>query len=63
MRAGREVYEGYTPLSADDVAEVVRYVASAPPHVNIFQTVVYPTDQRSPYVLHRRNDPESVEDQ
>jgi 3-hydroxy acid dehydrogenase / malonic semialdehyde reductase len=59
----RGVYEGYTPLSPDDVAEVVRYVTSAPPHVNIFQTVIYPTDQRSPFVLHRRSDPETVEDQ
>ncbi len=49
----RKVYQGYTPLSADDVAEVVRYVASAPPHVNIFRTIVYPTDQRNAYVLHR----------
>ncbi len=48
-----EVYRGYTPLSPDDVADIIAYVAGTPPHVNIFQTVVYPTDQRSPYVLHR----------
>lgn len=48
-----DVYRGYTPLSPDDVADIIAYVAGAPPHVNIFQTVVYPTDQRSPYVLHR----------
>ncbi len=59
----KKVYEGYTPLSPDDVAEVVRYVAAAPPHVNIFQTVIYPTDQRSPFVLHRRSEPGSAEDQ
>lgn len=53
QRAGK-VYAGLTPLAADDVAEVVRYVASAPPHVNLFRTVVYPTDQRSPTVVHRR---------
>lgn len=47
------VYEGYTPLSPADVADVVRYVANAPPHVNLFRTVLYPTDQRNPYVLHR----------
>lgn len=52
----RKVYQGYTPLSAEDVAEVVRYVASAPPHVNLVRTVVYPTDQRNPYVLHRRTE-------
>jgi len=51
----RTVYEGYRPLSAEDVAEVIRYVASAPPHVNLFRTVVYPTAQRNPYILHREN--------
>jgi 3-hydroxy acid dehydrogenase / malonic semialdehyde reductase len=47
------VYRGYTPLTADDVADVVCYVAGAPEHVNLMRTVVYPTDQRNPYVLHR----------
>lgn len=54
----RKVYQGYTPLSPEDVAEVVRYVAAAPPHVNLVRTVVYPTDQRNPYVLHRREEGE-----
>ncbi len=53
----KKVYEGYTPLRAEDVAEVIRYVAAAPPHVNLFRTVVYPTDQRNPYVLHREPPP------
>lgn len=47
------VYRGYTPLTPEDIADVIRYVAEAPPHVNVFQTLVYPTDQRNPYVLHR----------
>jgi 3-hydroxy acid dehydrogenase/malonic semialdehyde reductase len=55
----RKVYQGYTPLTAEDVAEVVRYVASAPPHVNLFRTLVYPTDQRNPYVIHRQEDPDA----
>jgi 3-hydroxy acid dehydrogenase / malonic semialdehyde reductase len=49
----RAVYQGYTPLSPVDVADVVKYVANAPPHVNLFRTVMLPTDQRNPYVLHR----------
>lgn len=47
------VYHGLTPLTAADVADVVCYVASAPEHVNVFRTVMYPTDQRNAYVLHR----------
>lgn len=51
------VYRGYTPLTPEDVADVVCYVAGAPEHVNLLRTVVYPTDQRNPYVLHRETSP------
>jgi NADP-dependent 3-hydroxy acid dehydrogenase YdfG len=39
------VYAGVEPLSADDVAECVRWVASRPPHVNVDQLVVLARDQ------------------
>lgn len=45
-RAGA-VYEGMTPLQAADVAEVIGFVASRPPHVNLDQIVVRPRDQAS----------------
>jgi 3-hydroxy acid dehydrogenase / malonic semialdehyde reductase len=51
-----QVYAGLTPLTPDDIADIVCYVASAPPHVNIVQTVVYPTDQRNAYVIHRESE-------
>ena len=41
----RAVYEGMTPLSAEDVADVVVWVASRPPHVVIADVLVYPVDQ------------------
>ena len=41
------VYKGYTPLNAEDVAEVVWYVTSLPPHVNINDLVIMPTAQAS----------------
>ncbi|MCK8613194.1 SDR family NAD(P)-dependent oxidoreductase [Gordonia sp. C13] len=41
------VYEGLTPLTADDVAEVIGFVASRPPHVNLDQLVLKPRDQAS----------------
>ncbi|AZZ79903.1 SDR family NAD(P)-dependent oxidoreductase [Gordonia alkanivorans] len=41
------VYQGLTPLTADDVAEVVGFVASRPPHVNLDQIVLMPRDQAS----------------
>ncbi|GAB87310.1 SDR family NAD(P)-dependent oxidoreductase [Gordonia rubripertincta] len=41
------VYQGLTPLTAGDVAEVVGFVASRPPHVNLDQIVLMPRDQAS----------------
>jgi NADP-dependent 3-hydroxy acid dehydrogenase YdfG len=41
------VYAGVTPLVAADVAEVIAFVASRPPHVNLDQIVIKPRDQAS----------------
>ncbi|MDX1907383.1 MAG: SDR family oxidoreductase [Bacteroidia bacterium] len=49
-----KVYEGLTPLSGHDIAEVVRYVASTPPHVTINDIVVMPTAQASAQQVVRR---------
>lgn len=43
-RAG-QVYDGIDALTADDVAEVIAFAASRPPHVNLDQIVVQPRDQ------------------
>jgi NADP-dependent 3-hydroxy acid dehydrogenase YdfG len=39
------VYQGITPLVAEDVAEVIGFVASRPSHVDIDQIVIRPRDQ------------------
>lgn len=39
------VYEGKVNLTAEDIAEAVRWVASLPPHVNIDTMSVMPVDQ------------------
>src|SRR6185436_5554418 len=49
------VYRGLTPLSPDDVAELVVFVATRPAHVNIAETVILPTDQASATSVHRRS--------
>jgi NADP-dependent 3-hydroxy acid dehydrogenase YdfG len=41
------VYRGLTPLVAQDVAEVIGFVASRPSHVNLDQIVIKPRDQAS----------------
>ena len=39
------VYEGKLNLTAADIAEAIRWVASLPPHVNIDSLNIMPTDQ------------------
>jgi serine 3-dehydrogenase len=53
--AGRakQVYEGVQALTADDVADVILYVANLPAHVNILDVVMMPTAQRSATLVHR----------
>ncbi|OHV04584.1 SDR family NAD(P)-dependent oxidoreductase [Mycobacterium talmoniae] len=41
------VYAGMTPLVAADIAEVIGFVTSRPPHVNLDQIVIRPRDQAS----------------
>ncbi|BBX12267.1 SDR family oxidoreductase [Mycobacterium novum] len=41
------VYAGLTPLTATDIAEVIGFVASRPPHVDLDQIVIRPRDQAS----------------
>jgi len=48
------VYAGITPLSADDVAETIGFVASRPAHVNLDQIVIRPRDQASASRFNRR---------
>ncbi|MFI9510684.1 SDR family NAD(P)-dependent oxidoreductase [Nocardia sp. NPDC052566] len=40
-----KVYDGIDPLVAQDIAEIVGFVASRPPHVNLDQIIVKPRDQ------------------
>jgi NADP-dependent 3-hydroxy acid dehydrogenase YdfG len=48
------VYKGVTPLSGDDVAEIVVFVATRPDHVQVAELVVLPTDQASAIHVHRK---------
>ena len=47
------VYQGFEPLSGDDVADAVAYVANLPPHANVLRMVLVPTAQRNAYVVDR----------
>lgn len=52
-RAGK-VYEGVHPLTAEDIAEVLVWVASRPPHVNIDELLIKPVDQAAIHKVYRR---------
>lgn len=41
------VYQGLTPLVAQDIAEVIGFAASRPPHVDLDQIIIRPRDQAS----------------
>jgi NADP-dependent 3-hydroxy acid dehydrogenase YdfG len=41
----KSVYDGFTPLYAQDIAETILFVVTRPKHVNIDDILVMPTDQ------------------
>ena len=48
------VYKGFQPLSAKDIADVIKFVALAPSHVNISDVTVMPLAQASVSLIDRK---------
>ncbi|KAI8055592.1 uncharacterized protein B0P05DRAFT_560641 [Gilbertella persicaria] len=48
------VYKGIQPLVADDIAELIVFTAGRPPHVNIQDMLVFPTNQADSKTVYRR---------
>lgn len=55
-----KVYEGVQPLTADDVAEAIVWVAGRPAHVCVDEMVIKCTDQAAIHKVHRRPPPETA---
>jgi 3-hydroxy acid dehydrogenase / malonic semialdehyde reductase len=51
-----KVYQGLTPLVADDVADAVLWAVTRPAHVNIAQVVLTSVDQANSILFNRRTD-------
>ena len=51
--AAKKVYEGFQPLQANDVADIIFYASSLPPHVCINDLVVTSTQQANAYLFNR----------
>jgi NADP-dependent 3-hydroxy acid dehydrogenase YdfG len=50
----KKVYEGYQPLTAQDIADTIWYIVSAPAHVQIADIVVLPTAQASATIVKKQ---------
>ncbi|MCL1942195.1 MAG: SDR family oxidoreductase [Candidatus Azobacteroides sp.] len=48
------VYRGFEPLTAEDIADAIVYVCEAPPHVNITDLLIMPTAQASINMIYRK---------
>ena len=52
--ANKKVYAGYQPLTADDIADAVVYMATRPAHVNIADILILPTAQANATVFNKK---------
>ena len=50
----KQVYANMNPLTPDDIAEIVVFCATRPPHVNMSEVLVLATDQSSATMISRR---------
>ena len=55
QQRANSVYDGFEPLSARDVAEVVWFVASRPAHVNVNDILLMPAAQANASQIFRRS--------
>jgi 3-hydroxy acid dehydrogenase/malonic semialdehyde reductase len=49
----KTIYQGLQPLTPDDVADVVLFAATRPPHVQIAEVIIFPTAQAGVVTVHR----------
>ena len=50
----KKVYQGLTPLTPADVADVIFFCVTRPPHVNISEVLLMPTDQAGSMLFNRQ---------
>ncbi|PKF75136.1 SDR family NAD(P)-dependent oxidoreductase [Chryseobacterium sp. PMSZPI] len=48
------VYAGYEPLKAEDIADAIAYCVNAPKHVTISDMTIYPSAQSEPRTIYRK---------
>lgn len=50
----KQVYKGFTPLFAQDIADTILFIVTRPKHVNIDDVLIMPTDQAYSRDFNRR---------
>ena len=50
----KQVYQGYTPLTAQDVADTIQFIISRPAHVNLADVLLLPSDQAASTIVNKR---------
>lgn len=53
-QAADDFYKGIHPLNGDDIAETVYFAASAPPHIQIAEVLLMPTNQATATIAYRK---------
>jgi NADP-dependent 3-hydroxy acid dehydrogenase YdfG len=50
----QKVYEGFEPLLAEDIADLISYVVGVPDRVTIADVLIYPKSQSAPTTVYRK---------
>lgn len=53
LERAEKVYQGFTPLQADDIADIIWFAVTRPPHVNIADLTVMCLDQASSTIVNK----------
>ncbi|MDX5348855.1 MAG: SDR family NAD(P)-dependent oxidoreductase [Hymenobacteraceae bacterium] len=49
------VYKGYQPLLAEDIADIIQFVVTRPPHVNLAEVLVLPAAQAAATIVDKKS--------
>lgn len=48
------VYQGFDPLTAEDIADLIQFIVTRPAHVNIADSLILPTAQVASTMVHKK---------
>lgn len=49
-----KVYQGYEPLRAEDIADIILFAITRPAHVNLADMIVFPTAQAASTIVYKK---------